>query len=336
MINTQSELKLTPLHILERHKQISTVVIICIQAIWIPLEEKFLRYLKDYDKYNLNACIYLYFMLIFRFILLCSCTWMFRKYIIFSYCPLLWHFWMFDCLFKAHLLKSLVCSYWPAPTVLSKHRHHPFCFCIVWLCLLLNVMDGWCSIKLSLHKILLEIWQKVRTDYRIVQCFFVSLRQHLKPEHCCKISKPSHKQMFKDRKFICNSPGLTSLSECMISAIVVTHLFLHSHWLTQKMKQQTLHTSRAFKERRALALSPQPRLYHPHRLSNSQPNQETLTASAVPDSSRSLTVRGNPEDSWGLCTSEGYSVILVRPIGKAGSQASAPASHTRTHVNKDE
>lgn len=74
MINTQSELKLTPLHILERHKQMSPVVIICIRVICIPLEEKFLRYLKDYDKYNLNAYIYLYFMLIFRLVLLYSHT----------------------------------------------------------------------------------------------------------------------------------------------------------------------------------------------------------------------------------------------------------------------
>lgn len=150
----------------------SPVVIICIRVICIPLEEKFLRYLKDYDKYNLNAYIYLYFMLIFRLVLLYSHTWMCRKYIIFSYCPLLRHLWMLVCLFKAHLLKSLVCSYWPAPTGLSKHRHHPFCFCIMWPRLLLNVVDGWCSIKLSFHKILLKIWQKVRTDYRIVQYFF--------------------------------------------------------------------------------------------------------------------------------------------------------------------
>lgn len=67
-------------------KQNSPVVIIWIPVICIPLEEKFLRYLKNYDKYNSNAYIYLYFMLISGFILLCSHTW-----IIFSYCPLLRH-----------------------------------------------------------------------------------------------------------------------------------------------------------------------------------------------------------------------------------------------------
>lgn len=75
-------------------------------------------------------------------------------------------------------------------------------------------------------------------------------------------------------------------------------------------------------------------LYHPHWLLKSQHSQDTLTGSGVPDSSRSLTVSGKPEDSWGLCTSEGYCVILVLPDGKVGSQPSAPTQETRVNINQ--
>lgn len=57
-----------------------------------------------------------------------------------------------------------------------------------------------------------------------------------------------------------------------------------------------------------------------------------LTCSGVPESNRSLTVSGKPEDSWGLRTSEGYCPILVLPIGKVGSQPSVATSETKKHV----
>lgn len=57
-----------------------------------------------------------------------------------------------------------------------------------------------------------------------------------------------------------------------------------------------------------------------------------LTCSGVPESSKSLTVSGKPEDSWGLRTSEGYCPILVLPIGKVGSQSSVATSKTKKRV----
>lgn len=52
-------------------------------------------------------------------------------------------------------------------------------------------------------------------------------------------------------------------------------------------------------------------------------NQDTLTGSGVPHSSRSLTVSGKPEDGCGLCASEGYCRFLVRPIGEPCFQPTA-------------
>lgn len=70
-----------------------------------------------------------------------------------------------------------------------------------------------------------------------------------------------------------------------------------------------------------------------HRIFSIPTDRPTpLTCSGVPESSRSLTVSGKPEDSWGLRTSEGYCPILVLPIGKVGSQPSVATSETKKHV----
>lgn len=72
--------------------------------------------------------------------------------------------------------------------------------------------------------------------------------------------------------------------------------------------------------------------HHHHQIHHHHHHHSTLTGSGVPDSSRSLTVRGKPEDSWGLCTSEGYCVTAALPAGKPGSQLSVLTPTDKTHT----
>lgn len=80
------------------------------------------------------------------------------------------------------------------------------------------------------------------------------------------------------------------------------------------------------KQRHTIALPP----YHDSTIPTEC--QTPLTCSIVPESSRSLTVSGKPEDSWDLCTAEGFCAILVLPIGKVGSQPSVPTPDTIMHM----
>lgn len=132
-----------------------------------------------------------------------------------------------------------------------------------------------------------------------------------------------------------------SLCESMISGCVVIPLVFtkvpvraHIHWrkrceawkgfLDESSRQKMF----IYIYKDTAAFTPP---HHPHSLWQ---DWDTLTSSGVPESSRSLTVSGKPEDSCGLCTSEGYCVILVLPIGKPSSQPSAPTHtviHTHTH-----
>lgn len=134
-------------------------------------------------------------------------------------------------------------------------------------------------------------------------------------------------------------PKAPPLDVSKMSPSVITHLFLwkYTHTLPHQLAQKI--------NNKFCAWVRQPEKIHKH-FEESAPlppyclcptptdcshNQSTLTGSGVPDRSRSLTVSGKPEDSCGLCTSEGYCVILILSIGKPGSQPSAP-TQTQGHA----